>query len=253
MQNDSENADRSDTFSKNQDLNSKNSSAQVPTHIGFILDGNRRWAKKHGLPTYEGHLAGYEALKDVIEATADAGVKYISFYTWSTENWNRAEEEIRGVFKLIRRLFKTDIKELQKKGFHLVVLGSRDKLPADIVEMIEEAESVSAEGKRATLAMCFNYGGQDEIVRATRRIAAADIDPRDIDAAQFEKYLDHPDIPACDLIVRTSGEQRLSNFMLWRSAYSEFIFLDKFWPDMRPTDVADILEEYNRRNRRHGG
>ncbi|MGB3024102.1 MAG: polyprenyl diphosphate synthase [Candidatus Saccharimonadales bacterium] len=232
---------------------SQQKTGNVPSHIGFILDGNRRWAKKHGVPTYEGHLAGYNALKDVIEATADAGVQYISFYTWSTENWNRAEEEIRGVFKLIRRLFKTDIKQLQKEGFHLVVLGSRDKLPPDIVAMIEEAESVSADGKRATLAMCFNYGGQDEIVRAATRLICSRTDLEQIGVKEFEKYLDHPEIPPCDLIVRTSGEQRLSNFMLWRSAYSEFIFLDKFWPDMRAEDVTAILEEYNRRERRHGG
>jgi len=226
---------------------------KVPAHIGFILDGNRRWAKKHGLPTYEGHLAGYEALKDVIEATADAGVKYISFYSWSTENWSRAEEEVRGVFKLIRRLFKRDIKELQKKGFHLVVLGGREMLPQDICDMIDEAESVSSEGKRATLAMCFNYGGQQEIIRAFERIQEAGVDASQLAPDDFAKYLDHPEIPPCDIIVRTSGEQRLSNFMLWRSAYSEFLFLDKFWPDMRKEDVTGIIEEYNRRNRRYGG
>ncbi len=137
----------------------------VPRHVGFILDGNRRWAKEHGLPTYEGHLAGYNALKDVIEATADAGVEYISFYTFSTENWNRAEDEVRGLMRMIRGLFKTDLKQLQKEGFHLVVLGGRERLPNDIVKMIDEAEGASSEGKRATLVMCFNYGGQQEIVR----------------------------------------------------------------------------------------
>jgi len=226
---------------------------RVPAHVGYILDGNRRWAKKYGLPTYEGHLAGYNALKEVIEATADAGVKYISFYTWSTENWTRAEEEVRGVMRLIRRLFKVDIKELVEKGFKLEVLGGREHLPSDIVTMIDEAEANSAHCTRATLAMCFNYGGQQEIVRAAQRIAAAGVDANDVDAAMFERYLDHPNIPPCDLIVRTSGEQRLSNFMLWRSAYSEFLFLDKFWPEMRPEDVTAIIEEYNRRSRRFGG
>lgn len=229
------------------------SQQNAPKHIGYILDGNRRWAKKHGLPTYEGHLAGYNALKDVIEATADTGVEYISFYSFSTENWNRAEEEIRGIFKLVRRLFKTDLKELQKKGFRLVVLGSRENLPDDIVEMIEEAESASKEGVRATLAMCFNYGGQQEIVRAAQRIAQEGISADTLNEETFAQYLDHPDIPPCDLIVRTSGEQRLSNFMLWRSAYSEFLFLDKFWPEMRHEDVDAIIEEYNRRSRRFGG
>lgn len=227
--------------------------ALIPVHIGYILDGNRRWAKKHGLPTYEGHLAGYNALKDVIEATADAGVKYISFYTFSTENWGRAEEEVRGIFKLIRRLFKTDLKELQKKGFHLVVMGERSNLPDDIVHMVEEAEQTSQTGVRATLAMCFNYGGQQEIVRAAQRIVQDGIAVDDLDEKTFTDYLDHPDIPPCDLIVRTSGEKRLSNFMLWRSAYSEFLFLDKLWPEMRHEDVNDIIEEYQRRTRRFGG
>lgn len=226
---------------------------KIPVHVGYILDGNRRWARKHGLPTYEGHLAGYTALKDVIEASADAGVQYISFYTFSTENWNRAEDEVRGIMKLIRRLFKTDIKELSKKGYKFVVMGDRDRLPEDICKMMDEAEVVSAGGTKATLAMCFNYGGQQEIVAATKRAIADNVDPETLTAESFARYLDHPDVPPVDLVVRTSGEQRLSNFMLWRSAYSEFLFIEKFWPDMRPSDVTAILEEYNRRDRRHGG
>lgn len=225
---------------------------KAPRHIGYILDGNRRWAKKHGLPTYEGYLAGYNALKDVIHATADEGVEYISFYTFSTENWNRAEEEVRGLMRLIRRLFKSDIKELMRKGYKLVVLGGRENPPEDVSRMIDDAEEVSRDGTRATLAMCFNYGGQQEIVRAAQRIAAERIDPSTIDEKAFANYIDHPDVPPCDLIVRTSGEQRLSNFMLWRSAYSEFIFLDKLWPDMRKEDVTGIIEEYNQRQRRYG-
>ncbi len=229
------------------------SHTSIPTHIGYILDGNRRWAKQHGIPTYEGHLAGYTALKDIIEATADAGVQYISFYTFSTENWNRAEDEVRGIMKLIRMLFKTDIKELTKKGYKLVVLGGRDNLPDDIIKMMEEAEAMSAGGTKATLAMCFNYGGQQEIVAATKRILADGVRADTLTPEVFAQYLDHPDVPPVDLVVRTSGEQRISNFMLWRSAYSEFLFIEKYWPDMRPEDVAAILEEYNRRDRRHGG
>jgi undecaprenyl diphosphate synthase len=226
---------------------------KIPRHVGFILDGNRRWAKEHGLPTYEGHLAGYNALKDIIDATAEAGVEYISFYSFSTENWNRAEEEIRGIMKLVRQLFKTDIKELTKRDYKLVVLGERDRLPNDVSAMIDEAEAASANGKKATLAMCFNYGGQQEIVSATKRAIADGVDPESLTTETFAQYLDHPDVPPVDLVVRTSGEQRISNFMLWRSAYSEFLFIEKYWPDMRPSDVAVILEEYNRRDRRHGG
>ncbi len=240
------------TESSSQEL-SLEKDYKVPEHVGFILDGNRRWAKKHGLPTYEGHLAGYNALKDVIEASANAGVKYISFYTWSTENWSRAEDEVMGIMKLIRRLFKVDMKRLAKEGFRLVVLGSRENLPDDISKMIDEAEEASANGTRATLAMCFNYGGQQEIVRAAKRMLSDGVDPSDVDVDSFSSYLDHPDIPPCDIVVRTSGEQRLSNYMLWRSAYSEFLFLDKLWPEMRPEDVTAIIEEYNTRNRRFGG
>jgi len=226
---------------------------KVPRHIGYILDGNRRWAKQHGLPTYEGHLAGYNALKDVIEATAAKGVEYISFYSWSTENWSRAEEEVRGVFSLVRRLFKIDLKNLQKEGYRLLVLGSKERLPEDIKKMITKAEQESSGGTRATLAMCFNYGGQQEIVAATQRALRDGADPDTLDVESLGRYMDYPEVPPCDLIVRTSGEQRLSNFMLWRSAYSELLFLEKYWPEMTADDVTAILDEYNARDRRHGG
>lgn len=225
--------------------------SDVPAHIGYILDGNRRWAKKHGLPTYEGHLAGYNALKDVIEATADAGVKYISFYSFSTQNWNRAEDEINGIMRLMRRMFGGDLKQLVKKGYCIKILGSKDRLPADIVKLIDNAEEKSKDGARATLAVCFNYGGQEEIARAAQRLI--DDEVKTVTMENFASALDHPDVPDCDLIIRTSGEQRLSDFMLWRSAYSEFLFLDKFWPEMTKDDVTDILEEYKRRGRRFGG
>lgn len=225
----------------------------VPRHIGYILDGNRRWANKHGLPTYEGHLAGYNALKDVIEASADAGVKYISFYTFSTQNWNRAESEVNGIMRIIRRLFKSDIKQLVKDGYKLVVLGTREGLPNDINKMIDKAQEVSADNTRATLAMCFNYGGQEEIVRAVQRLVEQKTSPENITLESFANVLDHPEVPPCDLIVRTSGELRLSDFMLWRAAYSEFMFLDKFWPEMTPEDVTAILKEYSKRQRRFGG
>jgi len=225
----------------------------VPQHVGLIIDGNRRWAKKHGLPPWEGHLAGVTALEDVLRALVDSGVKYISFYTWSTENWKRAEDEVTAFMGLIRRLFKNELKRLLQEDCRFVALGERATMPPDILQMIEEAEEDSKDNKRATLVMCFNYGGQQEIAAAARRIVEADVKPEDITNELFAEYIDHPEVPPCDLIVRTSGEERLSNFMLWRSAYSEFIFVDKHWPDMRPDDVTDILEEYNRRNRRHGG
>jgi len=225
----------------------------VPTHIGYILDGNRRWAKEHGLPTYEGHLAGVTALEEVIEASVDAGVKYISFYTWSTENWNRAEEEVRATMRIIRSIFKRELKRLIQEGCRFVALGDMETIPDDIREMIRDAEESSRDGTRATLAMCFNYGGQQELVHATRAIVESGIPAEQVTMKVLAEHLYYPEIPPCDLVVRTSGEQRLSNFMLWRSAYSELLFLDKFWPDMRKEDVTAIIDEYNRRGRRFGG
>jgi undecaprenyl diphosphate synthase len=225
----------------------------IPQHIGYILDGNRRWARQHGLPTYEGHLAGYNALKEVIEATAEAGVRFISFYTFSTQNWNRAEEEVMGIMRLIRRLFKSDINQLVKEGYKVVVMGSKDGVPADIAKLIDEAQEKSKDGTRATLAVCFNYGGQEEIVRAAQRLIEQKSSSDEITLESFAQALDHPDVPACDLIVRTSGELRLSDFMLWRAAYSEFLFLEKFWPEMTKEDVTDILDTYSQRKRRFGG
>lgn len=225
----------------------------VPTHIGFILDGNRRWAKANGLPTYEGHMAGVTALEDVLEACVDAGVKYISFYTWSTENWSRAEDEVRATMKIFRTIFGHELKRLIKDGCKFVAMGDMDGVPDDICKLIKKAEQDSADGTKATLVMCFNYGGQQEIVRATKRAIEAGMKAEDLTLESFAQFIDHPEVPPCDVIVRTSGEKRLSNFMLWRSAYSEIIFLDKYWPEMREGDVTAILEEYKRRDRRYGG
>jgi len=227
--------------------------SEVPTHVGYILDGNRRWAKKHGLPTYEGHLAGYNALYDVIKASSDAGVEFISLYTFSAQNWSRAEEEVNGILKIIRRMFRGMLKRLIKDGHRVIVLGSREGVPDDIVTLIEEAEASSKDGMRSTVAICFNYGGQEEIVRAARRLVERGVGVEDVTMGSVASALDHPEVPPCDLIVRTSGERRLSDFMLWRAAYSEFIFLDKYWPEMTKEDVTSILEEYTRRSRRFGG
>lgn len=224
----------------------------IPNHVGFIVDGNRRWAKKHGLPAYEGHLAGYEALKDVVLAAAGQGVKCISLYTFSTENWHRAEEEVSGLMKLMMRLFKTDLHILIDNDLRLEVLGTRRGLPEKMNQAIDQAEHATAGGKRSTVAVCFNYSGQNELVDAVREIVASGTPIDQIDAETVHDHLYKPIVPDCDLIVRTSGEQRLSNFMMWRSAYSELIFLDKFWPDMRPHDVTDIIEEYKQRQRRYG-
>lgn len=225
----------------------------IPRHIGYIVDGNRRWAKQHGIPGYEGHLAGYNTLKDIVRATVDKGVKYISIYAFSTENWKRGEGETGKLMKLALRLFQTDLDELIREDIRLKVLGAPDGLSDTVIEAARNAEAKTAHCARATLALCFNYGGQREIVDSVRELLREGARAEDITEETIEQNLYSPDIPPLDVVVRTSGEKRLSNFMLWRTAYSEFIFIDKFWPDMTEEDVAGIIEEYSKRTRRFGG
>lgn len=225
----------------------------IPQHIGYILDGNRRWARKHGLPVYEGHLAGYNALKDVVKATADQGVKYITLYAFSTENWKRKEDEVSKLMKLMMRLFKTDLQELIDAELKLVVLGSKEGLPSGMAEAISEAEKKTAHLTKSTVCVCFNYGGQQEIVQAVRNIIREGTSLEDVTEETIAQHLYAPEVPPLDLVVRTSNEQRISNFMLWRIAYSEFMFVEKYWPEMTPDDVTAIIDEYQRRSRRFGG
>jgi undecaprenyl diphosphate synthase len=225
----------------------------VPRHIGYIVDGNRRWAKQHGLPTYEGHLAGYNSIIEVVLASIDAGVEVVSAYTFSTENWKRSESEISKIMGLVLKLLTSDIHILQENDIRLRVLGSRERLSKGVLKAIDEAELKTAENKRGTLAVCFNYGGQLEIADACKKIIQAGTPAEEVTPEMIAENLYAPDIPPIDIVVRTSGEQRTSNFMLWRAAYSEFLFLEKPWPDMTKDDVTAILEEYSRRGRRFGG
>lgn len=225
----------------------------VPKHIGFIVDGNRRWAKKHGLPTYEGHLAGYNTSIEVMKAAFEAGVQIVSMYTFSTENWKRSETEVSKIMGLVLKLLTSDIKVLDENGIRFRMVGSRDLLSKSIVKAVDAAEARTANNTRGTLAVCFNYGGQLEIVDACKRIIDARIKSTDITTELISENLYAPELPPVDLVVRTSGEQRLSNFMLWRAAYSEFIFLEKLWPEMTKEDIDATIEEYSRRSRRFGG
>ena len=226
--------------------------ADVPRHIGYIVDGNRRWAKAHGLPTYEGHLAGYNAIQDIAKATFDAGVEYVSAYIFSTENWKRSEDEVSKLMGLVLRLLKSDLHLFQENNIRLKVLGSRDNVSEKILKEIDNAERETADNTGGTLGLCFNYGGQLEIADAVKPIIENGVAAKDVTPELIAQHLYVPEIPPCDLVVRTSGEQRLSNFMLWRSAYSEFMFLEKNWPDMTKQDVTDILEAYKKRERRIG-
>lgn len=227
--------------------------SHIPQHIGYIIDGNRRWAKQHGLPTYEGHLAGYNTIHDVVVSSFDAGVTYVSTYIFSTENWKRNQDEVQKIMKLMMRMVKADLHLLLDNDIRLLVIGSRDQIDEKLVRAIETAEQKTAHGTRGTLVVCFNYGGQSEIVDAVKSLLREGAREEDITVKSLQDHLYGPDVPPLDVIVRTSGEERLSNFMLWRAAYSEFIFLDKLWPDMTKDDVTDIINTYSRRGRRFGG
>lgn len=225
----------------------------VPKHIGFIVDGNRRWAKKRGLKSFAGHQAGYEALKEVITATFSAGVEYVTAYVFSTENWKRSEEEVGRLMGLTLSLLTTDLKIFNDNNIKLKIVGTRNGLSETIIKAIEKAELKTAGNTGGTLGLCFNYGGQLEIVDAVKKVVKSGIKEDEITIDLISQNLYCSEIPPVDLIVRTSGEQRLSNFMLWRGAYSELLFLDKMWPDMTKQDVSDIIKEYNERSRRFGG
>lgn len=227
--------------------------SDIPTHIGFIVDGNRRWAKQHGLPAYEGHLAGYNAVRDILMDTFTRGIQCVSAYTFSTENWKRSQDEVGNIMALMIRMLTADIGIFQENNIKLVVAGTREGLSQKVVDAIENAERATQDNSRGTFALCFNYGGQQEIADACRTILQKGMSAEAITPELISQHLYYPEVPPVDLVVRTSGEQRLSNFMLWRAAYSEFIFLEKFWPDMTKDDITAILEEYARRGRRFGG
>ncbi len=226
--------------------------AELPQHVGYIVDGNRRWAKSHGLPTYEGHLAGYNALRDIVIDTIHRGIPYVSVYAFSTENWKRGEGEVGKLMKLAHRLVKSELKDLVKEGIRVRFLGVPDGLSEQMIEDMRLTEETTRDAEKGTVLVCFNYGGQREIADAAAQCVRDGLSPDEVTEEAIARRLYTPDIPTVDVVVRTSGEQRLSNFMLWRSAYSEFIFLEKYWPDMRESDVTGIIDTYQRRKRRFG-
>ena len=226
--------------------------SDIPQHVGFIVDGNRRWAKAHGLPKYEGHLAGYNALKDVLLETLSRGVKYASAYVFSTENWKRSEEEVGHLMGLLLKILEADVPIFIENNVRLRVVGSRSGLSEAILKAIDKAEESTKDLENGELLLCLNYGGHLETADAVKEIVRSGVSADEVTPELISQHIYAPEVPPCDIIVRTSGEQRLSNFMLWRSAYSELHFIDKNWPDMTTDDVDDILEEYSRRNRRLG-
>ena len=227
-------------------------STTVPNHIGIILDGNRRWAKNKGLPTLEGHRAGAENINRIAELAFDRGVNYLTVYVFSTENWKRSKEEIGYLMGLMPILFKKNIKTLIEKGVRVHWLGNHDNLAQREIKLVESAVEKTKHLNKGHLCFCFNYGGQQEIVDACKKLVQNGVSADEITTESLQAELYSPEIPNVDLIIRTSGEQRISNFMLWRAAYSELLFVDKHWPDFSEQDFDTAMENYAQRQRRFG-
>jgi undecaprenyl diphosphate synthase len=221
-----------------------------PFHVGIIMDGNGRWAKARGLPRTEGHNEGLRTAKAIVAAAEELGLGYISFFIFSTENWKRTAEEVSFLMGLIRQHLAAELDFYRKRGVRVLYSGDEGGLPRDIVEEIHKVVSDTAANDRLTVNMAINYGGRDEIARAVRKLAVAGIEPSE---EAIRSALDHPEIPDPDLIIRTSGEMRFSNFLLWQSAYSELWFCDKCWPDFTKADLSAAIEAYKKRDRRYGG
>ena len=224
----------------------------VPQHIGYIVDGNRRWARERGKPTVFGHKTGFDVLKEIMDYTLERGVKYVTAFVFSTENWDRSQAEIKYLMNLYRDLFTKEVKRLHDKNIRVNILGHKDKLAPDIIKISEESEELTKNNTDGVASFCFNYGGTWEIVEACQKMVAAGENINELTPEIFAKYLYHPEVPPVDMLVRTSGEHRISNFMLYRAAYSELMFPKKYWPDMRKSDVDDIIAEYQHRSRRFG-
>jgi undecaprenyl diphosphate synthase len=229
----------------------------APRHVAIIMDGNGRWAAARGLPRLEGHRRGVEALRRTVRAAGELGVEVLTIFSFSSENWTRPAAEISDLMGLLRRFIRNDLADLHQNGVRVRVIGERDDLPADIARLLTEAEELTARNTKLTLVVAFNYGSRQEIVHAVRKIVgqvqAGTLAVQDIVPDTIENLLYAPDLPAPDLIIRTSGEQRLSNFLLWQSAYSELVFLPVFWPDFDKATLEEAILEFRRRERRFGG
>ena len=223
----------------------------IPQHVAIIPDGNRRWAKQQGLPTLQGHKRGAVVLRDVSLYAFDQGVKIVTAYIFSTENWSRSKDEVDYLMKLVPAVFEKYIADFKKREVRIHWLGSRDGLSAQCLKIVERAVEETKHFTKGDFGLCFNYGGRQEIIDAVRNLIAQH--PEEITEETFQSALYAPELPDVDLLVRTSGEQRISNFQLWQTAYAELVFIDKYWPSMTTDDIDDVLHEYQQRQRRHGG
>jgi undecaprenyl diphosphate synthase len=238
-------------------LNVRTPEFAVPRHVAIIMDGNGRWASARGLPRGEGHRRGVEALRRTVRAAGDLGIGILTIFSFSAENWARPAAEVRDLMGLLRRFIRNDLAELHQSGVRVRVIGERGDLAPEILQLLEEAEKLTVNNDKLTLVVAFNYGGRQEIARAAQRLARQVAEGRiPVDAITADAIganLDAPNLPDPDLIIRTSGEQRLSNFLLWQAAYSELVFVPTYWPDFDRSTLENAIAEYRRRERRFGG
>lgn len=234
------------------DNNTLDTLQKIPAHVAIIMDGNGRWALERGLPRLSGHKAGTENLREVIEACAEFGIKYLTIYAFSTENWNRPDEEIQGLMRIFRTMLDRELNNLHKNGVQLRHIGRMDGIDKKLQQKVQEAIKLTQGNQTLILNVAFNYGGRDEILQAVKKIVANGENIEDLDDDLFSKYLFTAGSPDPDLIIRTSGEFRISNFLIWQGAYAEWYFTPTFWPDFNKEELYQALVAYNERDRRYG-
>ena len=229
----------------------------IPRHVAIIMDGNGRWASARGLPRTVGHKHGVDALRRAVGAAGELGIEYLTIYSFSSENWSRPAAEVTFLLELLRRFIRTDVAELHAKGVKIVIIGEREGLDTGIIKLIEDAETLTRDNDKLKLVVAFNYGSRNEIARAARKIAvkveSGKLSPDAITPETFAQHLDTAGIPDPDLLIRTGGEQRLSNYLLWQCAYAEFVFTPEYWPDFNLDVFHRAITEYQSRDRRFGG
>ena len=238
-------------------MSGQSPSACIPRHVALIMDGNGRWAASRGLPRSAGHRQGVEALRRAVRAAGEFGIEYLTIYSFSSENWSRPAEEVSFLLDLLRRFIRQDVAELHQAGVRITAIGERQGLEPGIVALLEDAERLTRDNEKLRLIVAFNYGSRQEITRAARAIAEkvrdGRVDPADITASVLANHLDTGGIPDPDLLIRTGGEQRLSNYLLWQCAYTEFVFVNEYWPDFTAAVFQRAVAEYMSRDRRFGG
>lgn len=227
-----------------------------PRHVAIIMDGNGRWATMRGRPRLFGHHAGAKRVREIVEACPDLGVKYLTIFAFSTENWKRTQVEVAGLMSLFRRYITREARQLRDEGVRVRFIGDRVRLDDKLVGLMDELELITSQNDRVHLTIALNYGGRDEVARATKRlaqdVALGRLNPKDVDEETLPKYLDTCVLPDPDLVIRTSGEARISNFLLWQSAYAEYEFVDTLWPDFKRDEFARLVHAYGARDRRFG-